>query len=232
MKIAILIYGRLNKAISQYDNIINNIINNNKIEKLDFFASSDNSSNIENFVCKYKPKNYTNDKIIIDENYIKYFKQFVKARETKVENVLKHFINKKRVYNLFKKYLEISNTQYDVILSIRIDIKLSSKFVFQYPKNNTIYIPEGQDWSGGINDQIAYGNLDVMKKYFHIIHNCNFILKNNLSNIGFHPENLTLANIKLFKLNIERFKLQYNIVRDLNYYTYNKESKYLNMFIK
>jgi hypothetical protein len=40
MKIAILVYGRLNKCDLHYDNIINSIGNKNDI---DFYMSSDNS---------------------------------------------------------------------------------------------------------------------------------------------------------------------------------------------
>ena len=52
-----------------------------------------------------------------------------------------------------------------------------------------------------------------MEKYNNIISQCKNILLYNLSKYGFHPENLTAANIKLHGLNIHRFPLTYKIVR-------------------
>jgi hypothetical protein len=213
MNIAILIYGRLNKAVTHYDNIISNISDIEKIKNIDFFCSSDNSNDIEEFISKYNPKDYINDKIIIDENDLNIYLTYPKPLETNVENVIRHFINKKRVYEIFEKYINSNNLKYDIVISLRIDANISNKFIFENPKSNTIYIPNGHDYRNGINDQIAYGNQDVMKKYFSIIDNCKLILEKNISTVGFHPENLTLANIKLHELEISRFELEYNIIR-------------------
>lgn len=81
------------------------------------------------------------------------------------------------------------------------------------PDINTIYIPEGQDWANGLNDQIAYGNYEVIEKYCDVINNIDLILQKKMSHAGFHPENFVLANLKLYKVNINRIKLQYKIVR-------------------
>jgi hypothetical protein len=84
----------------------------------------------------------------------------------------------------------------------------SSKFDFTDLADNTIYIPLDSDWYG-INDQIAYGKVDVIKKY-------NFINPKELLDKGLsipHPESLTLANIQFNNLIIERVKLEYKILR-------------------
>jgi hypothetical protein len=80
--------------------------------------------------------------------------------------------------------------------------------VFDNLKDDTIYIPEGYDW-GGVNDQIAYGKLDVMKKYNSI--NAVDLLEKNLSIP--HPETLNCANINFHKLKIERIHVEYYIDR-------------------
>lgn len=214
MKVAILVYGRLNRALDNYRNIISRIgSTEERIETIDFFCSSDNSTNIEDFVIKYKPKDYINDKIEIDENELNYYKSVRVPREVSVENVLRHFTNKKRVYNIFNQYTKENNLHYDVIVTLRIDIKFFKEFIINKPENNTIYIPNGEDHRNGINDQIAYGNQSVMEKYCNIMDNCKFIISNKLTRHGFHPESLTLSNIKLHEITIQRFNLKYKITR-------------------
>ncbi len=86
----------------------------------------------------------------------------------------------------------------------------SQKFNFSELKANTIYIPEGCDYVvNGINDQIAYGKVEVMKKYNGI--NPVLLLEQRLSIP--HPESLTYANIKYHNLNIQRFPFHYVINR-------------------
>jgi hypothetical protein len=73
--------------------------------------------------------------------------------------------------------------------------------------NNTIYIPFGYDYiNNAINDQIAYGKIDVMKKYNSI--NAVDLLERKLSIV--HPESLNYANIHFHKLNIIRPLIKYH----------------------
>ena len=205
MKVAILIYGRLNKCAKHYSDIMNALSN---YDSVDFFCSSDNSDTIHlnDFITKYKPICYINDKINVDD--FKYIYEFPKDPDTNIDNMIRHFINKKRVYDIFFKYIEENNKQYDIIMYLRADLQIYDKFNFEYPKENNIYIPIGSDWSG-INDQIAYGSQSVMKIYSNLIFNCKLLLSNNLSYV--HPETLTLANLKYNNLIINRFTLSYEI---------------------
>ena len=63
----------------------------------------------------------------------------------------------------------------------------------------------------GINDRLAIGDFESMKKYMYIFDNCIHLLENNLSFP--HPESLTLGNIQYNNLNIERFDLFHEIQR-------------------
>lgn len=205
MKIAILIYGRLDECSLSYQNTMNALSN---YDSVDFFCSSDNSdeSCLYEFINKYKPIDYINDKITTDE--YKYFYDFPNNPATNIDFMIRHFINKNRVYNLFLKHIEANNKQYDIIMYLRADLKFYEKFNFENPKDNNIYIPLEWDW-GGINDQIAYGNQNVMKIYSNLIFNCIILLSNKLAIV--HPETLTLANLIYNGLTINRFKLQYHV---------------------
>jgi hypothetical protein len=81
-------------------------------------------------------------------------------------------------------------------------------------EENTIYIPYGNDYADygkfdRINDQIAYGNVDAMKKYNYI--NPVDLLEKQLSIP--HPESLNFANIIFNNLQVERFDLKYYLDR-------------------
>jgi len=206
MRIAVLVFGRLNNCVEHYNNIISMLnINRNKI---DFFLSSDNSpqSLLNDFIGLYKPILYNNDPIHYNYNLDVYPG---KRPETNIHNMICHFINKNRVMVLLERYINNSNIHYDVIVSLRIDCVYKQKLIITTPLNyNTIYIPNCCDYvDNAVNDQFAYGNLHVMKKYNYI--NPIQLLDNNLSIP--HPESLTYANIMFNNIKIERFDFQYYI---------------------
>jgi hypothetical protein len=203
MRIAILVYGRLNKCAEHYNNIIESFGEHNNI---DFFASSDNSAEslLNDFIALYKPIKFINDPIHYDYDLGKYPN---KHCSTNVHNMTCHFINKNRVFVLLEEHITRNNIQYDCVVSLRIDCVFQHTFLFDSLDDNTIYIPSGSDYvDKGINDQVAYGKMDVMKKYNSL--NAVDLLEKNLS-IS-HPESLNYANIHYHKLNIQR--------PDINYY--------------
>jgi hypothetical protein len=203
MRIAVLIYGRLNKCVEHKNNIVESLGENNDIN---FFCSSDNSDELllNDFVYLYKPILYDNSPIHYDCDLGNYQG---KRDETNIHNMTCHFINKNRVFMLLEKHINSNNNiQYDVVVSLRIDIVFQDKFNFDTLDDNTIYIPSGYDYvDNGINDQIAYGKIDVMKKYNCI--NAIDLLDKSLSIP--HPESLNYANIKFYKLKIKRFIINY-----------------------
>jgi hypothetical protein len=89
-----------------------------------------------------------------------------------------------------------------------INCSFLNNFIFNNLEDNTIYIPYNYDYvDNGINDQVAYGNIDVMKKYNSI--NPLDLLEKKLSIP--HPESLNYANIIFHKLQIERVNIKYNL---------------------
>jgi hypothetical protein len=204
MRIAVLVYGRLNKCVEHYENIVESI---GKYNDIDFFFSSDNSSEslINDFIHLYKPKLYNNSTIKCEYDLGKYPG---KREETNIYNMSCHFINKNRVFLLLEEYMNKENIHYDCVVSLRIDLVFFNNFIFNNLEDNTIYIPYGNDFiNNAINDQLAYGNINVMKKYNSI--NPLDLLEKNLSIP--HPESLNYANILFNKLQIERVDIRYNL---------------------
>ena len=204
MHIAVLVYGRLNKCVEHYQNIIESIGKENQI---DFFLSSDYSDSLllQHFIDLYKPKLFINDSIQYDYDLTKYPN---KRNETNIHTMICHFINKNRVFLLLEKYMDQEKICYDCVLSLRIDVLFQNHFVFYPLSENTIYIPFGNDYlQNAINDQIAYGKVDVMRKYNSIICHTIYFLEHKLSIP--HPESLHYANIHFHKLYVERVHLVY-----------------------
>lgn len=207
MNIAVLIYGRLNKCNEHYDNIIETIGKHNNV---DFFLSSDNSSKslLDDFIRLYKPKKYKNDPVYNNYNITKYPNRRGETSDTDIHNMVCHYINKLRVFTLLNEYMTQLNLTYDVVVSLRVDCVFYNSFNFYNLVENTIYIPDGYDYvENGINDQIAYGKVDVMRKYNSIFLNITYFLDNNISIP--HSESLHYANIKYHNLNIIRPDIKY-----------------------
>lgn len=205
MRIAALVYGRLQFCDTQYNNILEQI---GKVHEIDFFMSSDNSpkEQLDSFLNLYKPVYYTNEPIQHDFNLDHYPG---KREETNLDPMIRHFINKYRVFSMLENY----PVNYDVVISLRIDLEIQSPFLLEELEENTIYIPEGYDYViNGINDQIAYGKKEVLKKYNMIVTNITALLDNNWSIP--HPESLTYANIVSQSILIKRVGLTYYIVRN------------------
>jgi hypothetical protein len=154
----------------------------------------------------YKPILYTNQPI----HYTCDLKKYPgKRRETVLDTMIRHFKNKNRVFSLFETCPRV----YDCVVSLRVDCFFRQKFNFQKLLDNTIYIPLNHDFvEGGINDQIAYGKVDVMKKYNGI--NPILLLEEHRSIP--HPESLTYANLKYHHVSIQRVSLDYKIERYLS----------------
>jgi hypothetical protein len=71
MHIAVLVYGRLTKCVEHYDTVLESI---GKYNDIDFFCSSDNSSEslVNDFIRLYKPKLYDNSPIQYEYDLGKY----------------------------------------------------------------------------------------------------------------------------------------------------------------
>lgn len=206
MRIAVLVYGRLNKCVEHHANTIESLGKDNEV---DFFLSSDNSSEslLNDFIRLYKPILYNNNPIEYNYDLGKY--PGLRA-EVNIHNMTCHFINKNRVLSLLEEHINKTNIQYDCVVSLRIDCVFKNSFLFSSLEDNTIYIPFGNDHiHNAINDQIAYGKVDVMRKYNAI--NPVELLENKLSIP--HPESLNYMNICYYKLNIVRPNIQHYLDR-------------------
>lgn len=131
-------------------------------------------------------------------------------------NCTRMLYNRQRVFNDFKEYSMNHNIHYDLIINYRIDTFAFNKLDYNWFNNsneNNIYIPLGED-NGipnlSINDQMAFGNINVMEKYFSIYNNIIEYLQEGCRFVG---EDLVWHCIKKNNMNIIRLNHKQGIVR-------------------
>jgi hypothetical protein len=209
MRIALLFYGRLKyfKELHQHIFDVFGVSSN-----IDIFHSSDyeNPKTISEFVELYKPVKHVHERII-HANQFAIYPGRIDNDNYRVYDMGAHFINKLRVFSLLEEHINETNAQYDIVLCTRINLVYKDRLFFpETLQENTIYIPSHFDYHGGINDRMAFGKFDVMKKYCSIYKYSIFLLENKLSIL--HPENINRANIQYHQLNIVRVDFLNQIV--------------------
>lgn len=100
---------------------------------------------------------------------------------------------------------------YDLYVRCRTDISFNDKVSFEsyLYDDNTIYIPQGNDY-WGINDQCAFGNYQAIKKYFNVYINKDDIFAKGVT---YNPEVYLLENLKMQNMNVVRTPQMHEIVR-------------------
>ena len=208
MKIAILFSGRVYKFGSHYNNIIENVVQDHDA---DFYLShspeEDNKGDLELFKEMYNPVAICNDPIPDKEPEFDFEEYPIPENFLTIKrNVVSMFYNRKRVFELIKT----SGKQYDCIVSYRLDLFSSSKIDYTNLDRESIYIPEGQDNNGGINDQIAYGTYKPMSIYMNLFDSMKIHLDNKCN---FHPENINKFHLLRHDVSVVRVPYKYEIVR-------------------
>jgi hypothetical protein len=206
MKIAIYFSGR----ITGYKDCINNLkIKFFNLYECDFFMSLDieeEDNEIKEFISElYK---FTKTIKVHCEKYTKFLKNIpFKSDETRERNSLSMFYHNYKATDMILSYIKDTDIIYDAIVKFRIEVDSNDPFVINHNiQHNTVYIPYGYCYRG-INDQIAYGNIQTMTKYasvYHYIQNYVYIRK-----VIFNPELLLMYHLNDNNMNIIRFPYNY-----------------------
>ena len=208
MKIAVLFSGRVYKFGSHYNNIMENVVQDHDA---DFYLSHSPELNeeteLELFKELYKPVAVCNDPIPDKGSQFEFEEYPIPENFLTVKrNVVSMFYNRKRVFDLMNN----SGKEYNCIVSYRVDLFSQSKIDYSNLDRETLYIPEGQDNNGGINDQIAYGAYEPMSIYMNVFP----FMKKYLDNkCNFHPENINKFHLVSHDISVVRVAYNYEIVR-------------------
>ena len=101
---------------------------------------------------------------------------------------------------------------FDVYCRVRPDIEFTAPVRFEdyNYEGLKVYIPEGHDYWGGVNDQFAFGNWESMRVYYSVYLNHGLIFKDG---VEFHTERYTTENLKRNGVEIIRIPLTNHINR-------------------
>jgi hypothetical protein len=210
MKIAIFFSGRVKSYEDKYD-LMEFIKSNN----IDGFCALNDTKIDENFCKLFNIKSYyfapykdQLEKDFSEENLKKLEKNRI-HKETNFFNVLSMLFHHKKNMELIKEYEKNNGFVYDIIIYVRADIINHDKFpTLQKPDKNIIFIPKGNDWRGGINDQFAYGDHFAMEIYCNLYDNiCKYID----DGVIYHPETIVRYNLNKNNVTINRFDFNYSI---------------------
>lgn len=137
---------------------------------------------------------------------------FPRRPETNAANTFSMFHHNKQCMLMAADYSSARGIDFDIVMKYRADISAGTTVPFvDGPKDNTVYVPEGNDWIGGLNDQVAYGTPEAMTKYCgavdHVVALCSL-------GVLYHPETLLRACVQFVSgMAIERFPFEYAILR-------------------
>lgn len=98
---------------------------------------------------------------------------------------------------------------YDIILYMRADMQVTTPLPFEMPAENTLYIPDCNDHGGGLNDQIAYGRPDVMRRYCSLFSTLHTVLSK--PGMMIHPESLVRDHVAGMNITLVRFPFEYKL---------------------
>ena len=205
MKIAILFSGRIFRFGNHYNNIMENIVQEHDV---DFFLSHspELDEDLESFYELYKPVALCNDPIPeFDFTQYPVFPEFTTNRR----NITSMLYNRLRLFNLLDTHIKTNNIEYEYIVSYRLDLLSYNKLDYKI-EPNILYIPEGSDHCGGINDQVAHGTYEPMKIYMNTFNHIDTIL---LTSGIVHPESINKDNLLLHDVVIQRTPFDYEIIR-------------------
>jgi hypothetical protein len=210
--IAIFLGGRL--VSIRNDLGLSNLIRLKKIYNPTFFISL--NKEVDDITFTTTVRDSLN---VTDDRFVSFYTQtpsemftFNKMPETNTHNTYSQHKHNNECIKMIDNYQKKNNMKFDLIVKYRSDIDSVNGDVIQLdsPESNTCYIPEGADWRGGLNDQIAYGDFETMYKYCNLVNNIRNLCE---SGIVFHPETLLLNHIQREGINIKRFYFDYKLLK-------------------
>ena len=233
MKIAILFSGRLDRSDEHHNNLLRQIVQEHDTDV--FVSTIADQEKLEQFCELYHPISIVNEPI-------QYNPSFESNRHPlcNYHNMMCMYCHRWRVFHEMDTYARLSHTHYDMVLSLRLDIYHDQQLDYAMfnvwseglgaarpsttndrgpftpgvvlHKFNGIWIPEGNDW-GGINDQMAVGDVEAMRIYMNVWTNIDPWI--SLPNFG--PEIILGQHLAQHDVIVHRFQHAYRLINGKYY---------------
>jgi hypothetical protein len=148
-------------------------------------------------------ENYDNKKIYLEEIFNNF--KFENYGQRNDIGLISMFYSIYKSNMLKIKYEKDNNVEFDCVIRMRSDSLLINNIALEEYDMNNLNIPSGRDW-GGLNDQFAFGNSNVMNLYSETFNNIKKIHRN-----VYHPETILKQSIELYDINIDRPNIEISI---------------------
>ena len=128
------------------------------------------------------------------------------------ERTYSQYFHKYRCFRLLEAYQQKYGIKFNCVILFRADVNSQEEFVIKRPEEETLYIPEGKDYYG-LNDQIAYGNYESMKKYCDGVNSVKTVCDQlGLLNFPYSiNENIMKRHVENTRCRIQRFPYSYEL---------------------
>lgn len=148
-------------------------------------------------------ENYDNKKIYLEEIFNNF--KFEHYSQRSDIGIISMFYSIYKSNKLKIKYEKDNNMEFDCVIRMRSDSLYANDLKLEEYNMNHLNIPNGRDW-GGLNDQFAFGNSNVMNLYSETFNNIKKIHRN-----VYHPETMLKQSIELYDINIDRPNIEISI---------------------
>lgn len=184
MKIALIMAGDLRCFTDCYPSLESNILNYNEC---DLYLHLYDDPLVADAIRILSPKKY----LVEDRNKVSVSNEIdplcyiYKPPETDPQKVFSQWRNVQTAFNL------IDSDSYDMVIKTRYDIKYTNPLKANSFDVNSLNIPMGGDWRGGLFDMIAWGSYSLMSQYCSLYQRINQYVKEG---VPCHPELLNRRN--------------------------------------
>lgn len=217
MKIALCISGYLRSFEQTFPSLQKHFLN--FYPQTDIFIHTWNTYELKNSLILnenlinnlFKPKNI----IIEQEKILPTIKEMDEKNYCNirvVQSVLSMFYKIKAANDLKIAYENQNNFKYDYVIRFRSDLDLKENIILENLNLQQINIPKLGDFQG-INDQFAISNSDNMNTYCSIYDKLGYYLQNGPYYLSMAPEMLLKYHLIKNKIHLNRFALDYDILR-------------------
>lgn len=215
MKVALLLSGNMTDWIIHYVYFKKHLLDHYDV---DVFLSTWKGYKIDEISNTYNPvtldvQDYGNG---FDNRWSKITKPFEGKKEKNVNlnNCMSMWYKTWRVNEIKNEYSASIGKKYDIVIKTRPDLRLEEDIKLTKPNPNTLYIPKGWDWSGGVNDLFAYGDTKTMNVYSDLYRSLPRLMKDSRSKLN--PEVMLRNHINAFEgIKVQRPKIDITL-RDIN----------------
>jgi hypothetical protein len=157
---------------------------------------------------KLHPKNFEFEPFSQLEHFFEF--EGKKYRDSEHPPFCKNILSMYYKINRCGEMVKDSNVDYDLILRLRSDILFSEDLILQLPKENTIYSPIKSSWNQSMNDQIIYGNKEVMGIYYNLYNKLPEIWMGWVSHAT--PEALLYRHMENNNISMESQDINYDLL--------------------